>query len=61
MTHEEATVVKDVIGGTILSYSQPVYVLIDTRATHSFVAIKFENKLSARSSKVEKIFLISTL
>jgi hypothetical protein len=47
MTHEEARVVKDVLGGTILLYSQPVYALIDTRATHSFVAIKFENKLSA--------------
>jgi hypothetical protein len=46
MTQKKARVVTNVVASALLLYSQLVCSLIDHRATYSFVARKFENKLS---------------
>lgn len=46
MTQKEGRVVTDIIAYVLLLYSQLVCALIDHRATHLFMARKFENKLS---------------
>lgn len=46
MTQKKARVVTNVVASALLLYSQLVCALIDHRATYSFVARKFENKLS---------------
>jgi len=60
MTQEDMRAATDVVVGTLLLESQPIYTLIDPGATHSFVARKCEDKLKVQHMRVGKGVVIGT-
>jgi len=60
MTQKEVRVDPDVIVGMLQLNSMYVHVLIDLRATHSFVANRIVEKLGENVRMVEKRFIIGT-
>ena len=59
-TREEARTAPNVAAGTLLLNQLPVFVLFDSRATHSFIVYKTIEKLGMSPNRVFMGFAIST-
>ena len=54
ITYEDVRAALDVVAGMITLNAQQVYALLDPRATHSFITIKFIHKLNMPKYMLEK-------
>ena len=59
VTQQDADIAPDVVTGIILVFGRDAYILIDLRATHSFISIGFISKFNVVSQPIDCSIVVS--